>query len=781
MSPLTSLLEKINPLDKGNSSFGEFCLGLVINEKRIKSAVWNLSGSEESLIFGSSESWGNESVEEMIVAADTSIASAVTKLPYLEGKQPTKVILGLPEHWVEGNSVNPKKATILQKVCQKLLLKSLGFVVTPEAIAHFLKKEEGGLPSIILVNLGEAEIIVSLVAKGKFLGSKIVGRSDSLALDLEEGLLRFDYQGVLPNRILLIEDADLSGDIEELKQSLVAYPWVGPENEKKLNFLQLPKIEIAEPDFEVRAVVVAGKHELGLEVAKESAVTKEARVEEVSGVSVAEEKPAVKEVAVIPEENTESVKDDLFLEEIAADFGFVKGEDILLNQPLELEEEPLATKEQVSLETEVVSPKPLPEMKEKRPNNVKFWKSFPSRFNFLAKLKPLTGLARPSFRFAFNKNLVLLLVVVLAVLGLGFFSFYSLAKAEVKILVQPQKVEKEFEFIVSSEASSVDSEKMVVPAREMTVEVSGSKTGNVNGKKTIGDHAKGEVVVYNGGTSSITFAKGETVKGPGGLRFTLDQEVKVASASVDWTTNPPQPKLGENKITLTATDIGAQYNVAVNSEFVPEKGSFSNLKMKNLAALSGGTSREIQAVSKEDREALQKSLVTELEKNASQEIASKLAPNDYLLPDSLQLISKADHFNHELGDEAESLTLEEKATFSVLYLKDEDFKVLADKNILQLVPEGYQKEPSKEESYFALKDKVKGAYTAKIQGEFIPALGIGDIPRKLRAKTFVQGEKVINSLSQVAGVNISIWPKLFSFLKILPLKEQNITVVLETL
>lgn len=777
MLPLKSLLEKINPLDKGNSSFGEFCLGLVINEKRIKSAVWNLSGSEESLIFGTSEGWGNESAEELIVAADTSIASAVAKLPHLEGKQPTKVILGLPEHWVEGNSVNPKKVTILQKVCQKLLLKSLGFVVTPEAIAHFLREEEGGLPSIILVNLGEAEIIVSLVAKGKFLGSKIVGRSDSLALDLEEGLLRFDYQSVLPNRILLIEDADLSGDIEELKQTLVAYPWVGPENEKKLNFLQLPKIEVAEPDFEVRAVVVAGKHELGLEVAKEPAVTKEARLEEAVGVK---EKLTVEEVTVVPEGNIESAKDELFSEATAEDFGFVKGEDILLNQPSLEEGELLATKKQVSMETEVVPPKPLPEIKKKRPVNLKFWQSFPSRFNFLAKLKPSAGFARPSFRFAFNKTLVLLLVVMLVVSGLGFFSFYSLAKAEVKILVQPQKVEKEFEFTISSKTSSVDSEKMVVPTREMIAEVSGSKTGNVNGKKIIGDKAKGEVSIYNGNEKTKILAKGTVLKGLNGLKFLLDDQVTTASKTADLTAIPPVEKWGEVKATVVASDIGAEYNIVAGSTFSLESGGEAIL-IKNSPAFSGGSSREVQAVSKEDREGLQKSLLTELEKNASQEIAGKLSPSDYLLPDSLQLTSKADHFNHELGDEAGSLTLEGKATFSVLYLKDEDFRVLADKNISQLVPEGYQKEPSKEESHFALSDKVKGAYTAKIQGEFIPALGIGDIPRKLRAKTFIQGEKVINSLPQVAGVNISIWPKLFSFLKVLPLKEQNITVVLETL
>ncbi len=761
MLPLSNILDKINP--EKNQSSTEFCLGLVISERKVRSAIWNL-GSEE-ITFGSSETWGNDNAEELIVAADASIATAVTKLPHLNGKQPTKVILGLPEHWVEGNGVEPKKGQILQSLCHKLLLKSLGFVVTPEAIAHFLKKEEGGFPSAILLNLGETEMVVSLINEGKFIGSKVVGRSDSPALDLEEGLLRFDFQGTLPHRILLIEDAEIS-DIEELKQALVAYPWVEPNNGSKLSFLQFPKVEIAEDGFEVKAVMIAGKHELGLAEEKGPVEAEEPTV-------VPEEKPA--EEAVV--EAAKKLEDNLPEE----DFGFVKGEDIRLSEAVTSREEGAAPAETLApaAEGEKVAIKPKTSLFAtifSLPKKVLGRLNLP-RFGGLPHLPTL----RPAFNLAPRRGWILLSGALIFVFGLGLFGFWRFARAQVRIFVQPQKVEKEFEFSVSEVVGEVDSEKMVVPTREITVEVSGSKTAEVKGKKTVGDKAKGEVVIYNGGKKPLILAKGTTIKGTNNLRFVLDQEAKVASASTDWAASPPQAKLGEAKVAVTAADIGTEYNLVANSQFSLTSGVLEDVGIKNPNAFSGGTSREIQAVSKEDRENLQKVLLAELEGRARGELKAKLGENDHPLFDSIVLKSKADHFNQEVGDEASSLTLEEKATFALSYVKDDDFRILADKAIADLVPSGYQKELFKGERSLAVKDRIKGIYTARVKEEFLPEMATEEIPVELRGKTIARGENYLKGLNQVVALDVTMSPSFFSFLKLFPLRQENIKVTVETL
>lgn len=716
--PLSEILEKINPQGKSLSDKGELYLGLVIGEKVVKSGIWNfIDGEGTVLSFGSPENWEGQNAEELIVVADASIASAVSKLPEVSGRQPTKTILGLPESWVEGSSIEKGKLKMVEEACKKLLLKPLGFVVTPESIAHLLKKEEGGSPSVILVSLENSEMIISLLCGGKFLGSKVVGRSDNLALDLEEGLLRFDYKENLPSRILLLDGENL----EEAKQALVSYPWVGPEKEKKLSFLQLPRVEIAPPETEVSAVILAGSRDLG-------------------GTIKEKEVPEPLPPAVFSKE----------------DFGFIEGKDIAGQEPRAKEPEPV-------IEEEMGKPQ------KEKPRR---------RFSFEGA-KKIPGFFG-SFRFALPRGKIWLLFgAVSLLLAVALFAVVSVIKVEVKLLVRPQKIVKEFDFTVSAKVSSPDQEKMVLPLREAAIEVSGQKTAAVVGKKTVGEKAIGEVTIYNRTDQTKLIPKNTALKGPAGLKFVLSEEVKVASKTADL--EKGVDKWGEQKAKVVAGEIGTQYNLAANSAFTVEGVSTSSILIKNTEAFSGGTSREIQAVTKEDRENLQKALTEELKKQAQDSLGEKIDPKDLVLPDLAGLDNKTDSFNREAGDEAQDLTLEEKAVFVFPYLKNEDFLSLAQAQVSSEIADGFEREPFKKEESFKIKDEKKALYSANVSLEFLPEIKTGEILAKLPFKTFSQAESYLKSLAQIAGVNISVRPTIFSWFKVFPPRKDNIKIMVEPL
>lgn len=780
MLPISTILEKINPLDGENTlSAAEFYLALVITDKKVKSGIWVADEQGvRSLAFGSAENWSSDNAEELIVAADSSIASAVANLPLIEGKQPTKVIFGLPEYWVRENAINKEKSNILQTVCKKLLLKPMGFVVTPEAIAYFLKKEEGGFPGGILVSLGETEIIVSLIIQGKFLGSKVVGRSDNLALDLEEGLLRFDYYGELPSRIMLTNDGD-GENLEDDKQSLVAYPWIDPEGGKKINFLQLPKVEVAGEGLEISSVVLAGGRELGQE-------------------PVVEEKESVEAEPVLPAKEEEKKE-----EWPKTDFGFIPDKDVLLESPLEKPEGKVEGKEQIIETIGEKSPR-LPEKKEEiLPKGKIKLPRLPLKnimtkpFSLLKRIFQFrrTGVRRETnfFPVSVKENIseasarplrfvLLPVIILLIVFAVGVFGFWKYCQAEVKIFIRPLKIDRTIEFTVSSKVSVVDEVKMVIPVRQLSIEVNGDKTAAVTGRKTVGDKATGEVVIYNGTDKAKSFSKGSDLRGPGGLIFVLTEEASVSGRMTDLGAVPPVDKWGEKKVSVVAAEIGAQYNLAANSILSIEGiASSSAWLIKNPSAFSGGTSREIQAVSKQDRENLQKSLIKELETKAITEAKNQLASQDRLLPDPIQIKNKTDHFNHEVDDEADSLSLEEKVVFEVVFFKEDDFKILLEKIISQLIPDGFEKTPVKEEINFEVKDKSKGIYSAKVQEEILPIVNIAEIVIILKGKRFSQSEPYLKNIKDSAGFEVLIKPKFFSKLRLFPLRERNISVKIETI
>lgn len=753
MLPL-KIFDKMNR--HGNDE--EVYLALVIGQKKVKSGIWSLGSEDEKILaYGSFETWGGDSAEELIVAADSSIAKAVASLPEVSKIQPNKVILGLPQLWLEGDDVKKEKKEILQTLCRKLLLSPQGFLVTPEAVTFFLKKQEGELASAILVNLEETEIIVSLITRGKFLGSRIISRSDNLALDLEEGLLRFEIQGDFPPRIILIDGENLN----RAAQILVSYPWINPGREGKTNFLQLPKVESAPENFEISAIVSSGSREIRPKGERE--------------IAKPQELPSLQKPQDIQEtqEPHELAAPEVIIKE---DFGFVEGKDVLQGVETTLEE----NREEVPPES-VQNNFSQEHLEEDDPKQTIFSPVKKVKILFKPKinLRFLRYVLMP-FKFL-GKGVLPFLLGIFLIAGLLGVTYWGVVKAEVNLFVQPSRIEEEADFSVSTGASTISLEEMVLPAVEVSVEVSDNKQAEVKGKKTVGDKAGGEIVIYNGTDKARIYGKGAVIKGPGGLKFVLVQETSVPSKTTDLNASPPIDKWGEKKVGVEAAEIGTQYNISANSSLVLESlpATGSGLLIKNPEAFSGGTSREIQAVSKEDKTGLQKDLFVLLEEKAKNEITSKVSSQGHLLPDSIELKNKTEKFNHEVGDEAGQLSLETKAFFRAYFFKDEDIRKMGDELISPLIPENYGKEPVKEEKDFALKDKKKNLYHAKFTRDFLPVVNEEEIGRQLRAKSFKKAKGIIEETKVVAGYEIVIKPKLLSRLGLLPFKTENIKVTVK--
>ncbi|MCL5091098.1 MAG: baseplate J/gp47 family protein, partial [Patescibacteria group bacterium] len=583
-------------------------------------------------------------------------------------------------------------------------------------------------------------------------------------------ILRFNFSEVLPSRILLFGGETLQ-DLEESKQRLIAYPWIGPGGSKKLNFLQLPKVEIVEPNYEVEAVISAGSREIQgeekeIEI-KTEVVPEPAMEEPVKSVETEES------TEFLAEEENE--KDD-FPEE---DFGFVKKEDILITHPQSNFSIPENVPEE-DIPQEVVSKEqsfspPNTFKKEKKVNLSKILSIFTLLIRkivyFPVKLIKALG------HLFFTKKTIFPLLIIFLTVGLAVAFFVSFVKAEVKVLAKSLTVEKEFDFTVSNKTNALDKEKMIVPAKEITAEISDDKTADVSGKKTVGDKARGEVVIYNRTEQSKTFAKGAVLKGIGGVKFVLQAEVTVASKSADLQNGVD--KWGEGKVSVQAQEIGTQGNLAANSLLNFETLSSSLFLIKNPAAFSGGTSREVQAVSKEDRENLQKNLLKEMEGKAKGEIEKKLPKESSLLVESIYLKNKVDKFDHEVDDEADSLSLEEKVVYSAFYFQNSDLEVLIDKAISSAIPENYEKKTIREEKNFVVKDKAKGLYHAKVKQDFLPLLDMEKIPLALKGKTLNEGEEYLKSLSNLSGIEITFKPNFLAKLGIFPLRAKNINVFLE--
>lgn len=722
-------------LDKHKKTGNESFIALLINEQSVQAGIWQIEGNKTKIIsVGEKQGWSGKT-DELVESVDLSLSEAVARLVEVGKKEPEKIIFGLPHDWTQAGKITDQKLDLLKKLSTKLSLKPIGFVVATEALVHFLKTNEGASVSTILIQINADDLRIVLIHLGEILGVEKVARSDSLALDVEEGLLRFPKEETFPPRMILYGEADLEAE----KQILVSYPWQEPE--RKLPFLHVPRIEIAEEDFEIKALCLAG----GTEMAKSEEL-----------ISEDAEKPAVVEHKQINGQQEQ-------------DLGFVVGKDVLAEigkkespgKPDDGQTEPLKSEEKVAQveQVEKVGVKNLLGL-------------------ILTRIRvPRLRLAKlrlPSFAFAPPK--LALVGLFLVILGGGFLVFKTIPRAQITIFVSPEELKEELELTLDPSALVWDEKEKILPAQTLEASVSQSKTKTTTGKKTIGEKAKGEITIYNRTDDQKSFSAGTVLGGPGDLKFTLDSEVSIASKTPDLVSGVD--KWGEVKVEVTAVDIGAEYNLAADSQFKFEKFSSSLFLAKNTTAFSGGTSRQIQVVSEEDKVSLKKDLEGELTAKAKEEILKKASGGKYFVEESLQTDIAQEEYSRKVGEETQevSLTLEIKATgltFEENSLRDLARLFLKDK----IGAQDFRWEEAKLDSK-VLEINSDGSVQLKVMiaGKLYPGFSAEETAQNLAGKGFAFQKNYLDNLPRVTGFKTEITPAFFARLKRLPSRAKNIKV-----
>ncbi len=708
-----TILEKIRQPQEEKK---EYFFALQIDEGVVKSALWTTEdGMVKALSIGERQFWEKE--EEILSKVDAS-------LPPTPQPEPTRVIFGITPCWIEENKIIPSKLELLKKICKELELSALGFVVTPEAIVYHLKKIEGIPTTAILVNQGREKIIVSLLRLGKIIGTQVVQRSGDLGADLAEGLSRFGLEEAFPPRIILYNNEE---NLEEEKQQLMNFSW----GNFGINFLHLPKVEVLPQDFDIRSVALAG----GREVAK---------TEEIEISSVKEEKLQKLKEIVEPEET----------------MGFVRGKDI--------------TQEIVSK-----PPEPSPEIKP-RPLELPRLNFVPI-LNFFSQIfqKLKRGIYFLGSLFSGRTKLVGGLVAAFLIIFGGIFIFYLwyFPKAQIILWIKPQVLEKDFTVKLDPKLSTVDKEKLALPAQEVEIVLTGEKVKATTGTKLVGEPARGTVTIYNGTPNQKTFEVGTVLTGPAGIKFTLEEKVTVASQS--GTAAEPIP--GKVTAKVTAVEIGAQGNLAAGTEFSIDNYSKSDFVAKNEESFSGGTSREVQVVSKKDQEKLIEELTAELNNEAIQELQKKLSQDKKLTEESITSKVVEKTFDKEVEEEANEVSLKLGVKFTALSFSEQEFQKLIEEEILKVVPEGFEYKPQESETSFSLKGVTKegiAVYSTHFKTSLFPRLDLEAIKRNLAGKYPQIGQAYLGTLPSVESFEVKINPHLPSKLATFPRIAKNIKIEL---
>ena len=452
-------------LASGGGKDGEFYWALVIEPGWIQAGIWQIIAEKAEVIsISPPAAW--ETDEELIGAADTALSAAIQTLPE-DVSEPQKTVFGVPPSWVSEGQIKKEHLDAIRKICADLSLEPSGFVVLPEAIAHYYKSQEGSPLNAIILGVGSENLELAVFRLGNLAGNSVIARSVSVSDDVIEGLARFASSEPLPSRILIYDGKE--GELEDVRQALLDTSWDEHENTK---FLHTPKIEVIDPNKRVLATALAGASEIA----------------DVSQIGT------VKQNLSEPEEEVS-----------AKDLGFVIGEDVA-------EEKPQAFPQ----------PTPAAPAEQEKPF---FQKASP--IGFLEKIKlTVAGIPGAPSKRVWSVGLAALGLLLVT----GFIYWWFFPKAVVTVYVAPRRLEEEITLVVDTAASSPNFSERILPGEVIETEVSGDRTKSTTGTKVVGERAKGTVKIQNGLATTINLSVGTILVSSGDLRFSLDKAASVSAA-----------------------------------------------------------------------------------------------------------------------------------------------------------------------------------------------------------------------------------------------------------
>lgn len=772
-------IKKFLPIQSKNfDNSEEYFWSLLIEPGLVQAGAWYVSQDIVQIASVSpSVAWGLP--EELVDASDSALSSVASELP-LSVKDPVKTVFGVINGWLSDGVIKSEYLSKIKNLCSELGLKPIGFVVLPEAMALYLKYQEHSPASAIFIGCHQESIEISVFRLGNLLGATSVAKSVSFVEDVIEGLSRFSISEGIPSRVILYNGKE--SELERLRQDLLAVDW---SLFKNLKFIHQPKIEIFSPDKKIRAISFAG----GVEIAKAKGIS----LSEVANVN---EKNVFEADQTSQHDKPELVSEDLKEELPPSYFGFSnksldegsEEKNVELHKNVDFIDDEFDAlgdlnkiKEEVYDNASVASAQIKTKDQENINRNVdqRLIKSMDTD-----KKKKLIDFKMPKFFFSlipFLKNALLAIktpimvgfVVLITIFVSGFVAWWYYPTAEVVVYVSPMKLDEKIQITVNAKENRDNNNTEILPGRIIQTNVSGRKTKEASGTKVVGEKAKGEVTLYRVGPE-IKLKSGTILTSTGGLKFTLDDEVVVASGSAS---SP-----SETKVAVTASQIGTDYNLTAGAVFSVSNYSINDIEGKNENAFSGGTSREVTSVTSNDHKELAKDLMDELLLVAKPELEKLLLADEVYVEKSLRSKANEKRFSHNVGAEAENVELFLDLTVSAVAISNSKILELAILTLESKIPQGFAIRNNQVNFSFELANVNDQSdiyvFDVFITANLLPQVETEVIAQKIKGKYPLAAEEILqNEVAGYVRAEIRAKPKLPGRLGTLPQVAKNIDVM----
>ncbi len=728
-------------------------LVIVVTDTQVQSALWSLAVDGGQIAHKSGQIKYPSSAE-LVQKVDESLQELGK-----ESEDVNEVIFGLPATWVDGSGIASIKKPILKKITDDLTLKAVGFVVITEAVIQESLRSEPQL-SALFVHLSRESLGVTLIKHGKITQTERVGVSGETAADLTESLARLTPnesagQG-FPAKILLYSDELTEAELLTHEQQIINHDWTSSQL-----FLHPPVIDRLPQDMLVEAIVrqggkaVAAVQGLTLATPPTQLVTDKKVTDEEFGFNEVpfggEVQPPTDTVPTADDENVTAVN--------AKSFGIPVAAPPFAVPPAMIDPE---AERAVPIDK---SHSPAAEL----PHATTPAQPPSGKLSFLSSLRVpnfkslIKSAGKGEQKIAHHPFIVAGFILGLVTLFLGGFLYLKFTStAVIALQLKTVPVGKDVTITLDPQATAVNTDALILPATLETKNLQGSASQATTGVKLVGEKAKGKVTLFNKTTSPKTFTAG-TALSSGKYQFTLDEDVTVASASVSSSGSSETKTYGKAESNVTATVIGAESNLAKDTELKIAAFDSGTYSAGVVEALTGGSSREVRVVAEADRQTLLATVKADLIKQATEQLKTESGNGMYKIPTGAVNVTTAS-YDHKVGDEVDQLSLTLDAGVQAVSYQISNMTPLAQAILSSEIPPGYELTT---EPPTILSNPIEAASASaqvKLQANLSsvarPQVNVDAWKNEIAGLSMSDASSKLQSRPEVSGVQIALSPVL---------------------
>lgn len=717
-------------------------LAILLTEQSVQAVLWSVTRGQIK-IEKQSEIYQINQPDQTAQQTDLALQELDEQSENL-----TEVVFGLPPSWSDTQGVLDNKKPLLKKLTEDLSLEAIGFVVISEAVVKNFLKTEKNL-SAVLVFYANNQIDVVLVENGMIKKTESVFRSEDSVGDLVEGLarIRADHPGNFPPQLRLISVSLDQEELYEQQQALINHEWVGEKQ-----FVSVPTITMA-----------------ALTMAIESLVNQGGRAAVASADLTINEKPTLPAKPIAnPTPITESA---------AADFAFTE---VKVNSDSGSDDNLAVIPKSFGIP--IVSHN-LPTLDEYSPNSlIKHDDDEPEKPAMSPRPKKKSEFAKWLFKhrlgisFGFGAGLLALLLISVVLMTVA-------GRANLNLTLKERPIAKDLTITLDPSLTNSDFEKLSLKSELKEKTLTFNQTNETTGTTLVGEKASGKIQIVNKTDGVKTFVAGTSFTN-GTLRFTLNDNVTIASSSVEIKQNAEVKTYGTSEAVITAVKIGAEGNLAANTNLTVGDFSSSSYEAHTAEALTGGSSRELRVVSETDQAQLLAEVKKEILELAVQQFHDdSLADGQRIFVSTDQLTVDEANYSAKVGAEAKTLTLDLVATVKAIAYLKQDLKPLAQAVLSDLIPSGYQMINKDPEILSAVNSVASGSAVvieANISTKAVPLVDVAALRGEVAGQSLGSAEAILKGKGEIKDFTIQLRPAiLHSIWKKLPGNPNNITITVQ--